>query len=145
MYSNVVCLILSPSQFVIFVVYHEKHNAVNAVLMLLTFILGRQSFHKFIIWLTVIICTWSLISQAKSPEFSVFILKIRFTTEGVATCQVIRRNNEVVQTLTHFICVATRVFSVHLLHAVAFSNQLHWFEPNNVIILKMKLHTVNAR
>jgi len=42
-------------------------------------------------------------------------------------------------------CVATRVFSVRLLRAVAFSKKLPWFEPTNVISLKTQLHAVNAR
>ncbi len=42
-------------------------------------------------------------------------------------------------------CVATRIFSMRLLHAVAFSKKLSWFEPTNVITLKTQLHAVNAR
>jgi len=41
-------------------------------------------------------------------------------------------------------CVATVVFSVRFLHAIAFSKKLPWFEPTNVISLKMQLHAVNA-
>jgi len=36
------------------------------------------------------------------------------------------------------------VFSVRFLHAVAFSMNLPWFKPINVISLKMQLHVVNA-
>jgi len=42
-------------------------------------------------------------------------------------------------------CVATVVFNIRLLHAVAFSKKLPCFEPTNVINLKTQLHTVNAR
>jgi hypothetical protein len=40
--------------------------------------------------------------------------------------------------------VATAVFNVRLLHAVAFSKQLPWFEPTNVGSLKTQPHAVNA-
>jgi len=42
-------------------------------------------------------------------------------------------------------CVATRVFSVRLLHAVAFSKQLRWFEPTNEISMTTQLRAVKAR
>jgi len=40
--------------------------------------------------------------------------------------------------------VATVVFSVRLLHAVAFSKKSPWFESIKVITLKTQLHAVNA-
>ncbi len=45
---------------------------------------------------------------------------------------------------TFFSTVATVVFNMRLLHAVAFSNQLPWFEPTNAIYLKTQPHAVNA-
>jgi len=42
-------------------------------------------------------------------------------------------------------CIATRVFSGRLLHDVAFSKKLLWFEKTKVITLKMQLDAVNAR
>jgi len=36
------------------------------------------------------------------------------------------------------------VFNMRLLHAVAFSKKLPWFEPTNVISLKTQQHAVNA-
>jgi len=41
-------------------------------------------------------------------------------------------------------CVATRIFSVRLLLAVAFSKLFPRFEPTNVIALKTQLQAVNA-
>jgi len=41
-------------------------------------------------------------------------------------------------------CVATVVLRMRLLHAVAFSKKLSWFEPTNVITLKTLSHAVNA-
>jgi len=41
-------------------------------------------------------------------------------------------------------CVVTVVLSVRLLHAVAFSKKLPWFELTYVISLKMQSHAVNA-
>ena len=41
--------------------------------------------------------------------------------------------------------VATRVFNVCLLHAVAFYKELYGFAQNNVITLKTQTHAVNAR
>ncbi len=41
-------------------------------------------------------------------------------------------------------CVATRVFSVRLLHAVAFSKKLRWLAQTKVITLKTQPHAVNA-
>jgi len=40
--------------------------------------------------------------------------------------------------------VATVVFNVRLLHAVAFWKKLPLFEPTNVITLKTQVHAVNA-
>ena len=36
-------------------------------------------------------------------------------------------------------------FNLRLLHAIAFSRKLRWFEPTKVISLKMQQHAVNAR
>jgi len=41
-------------------------------------------------------------------------------------------------------CVATAVFSVRLLHAVAFSKKLPWLAQTKVISLKTQPHAVNA-
>jgi len=40
-------------------------------------------------------------------------------------------------------CVATVVFSVRLLHAIAFSKKLRWFEPTKVITLKTQTLAVH--
>ncbi len=44
----------------------------------------------------------------------------------------------------HLSWVATIVFNMRLLHAVAFSKKLPWFEPTNVISLKTQPRAVNA-
>jgi len=41
-------------------------------------------------------------------------------------------------------CVATVVFSVRLLHVIAFSKYLPWFEPTKVSTLKTQSHALNA-
>ena len=41
--------------------------------------------------------------------------------------------------------VATHAFSLRLLYAIAFSKKLCWFEPIDVITLKIQQHAVNAR
>jgi len=45
----------------------------------------------------------------------------------------------------HLSCIATRVFSMRLLHAVAFSKKLHWLAQTKEITLKTQPQAVNAR
>jgi len=42
-------------------------------------------------------------------------------------------------------CIETRVFSVRLLHEVAFSMLLSWLSQTKVITLKTQTHAVNPR
>ena len=61
---------------------------------------------------------------------------------GLTVLKILDRGRVMIESILS--CVAMSVLRMCLLHVVAFSKKLRWFDQTKVTTLKMQLHAVNA-